>query len=81
MSRIFVISYRKCLGPVGGGTGVNFKLYLANREYGLLDQCYHVFTDKVIAPDTADVTYSNLNSNTKSPKKGLKALLSHMGPA
>ena len=81
MSRIFVISYRKCLGPVGGGTGVNFKLYLANREYGLLDQCYHVFTDKVIAPDTAAVTYSKLNSNTKSPKKGLRALLSRMGPA
>ena len=81
MSRVFVISYRKCLGPVGGGTGVNFKLYLANRQYGMIDNCYHVFTDKVIAPGTKEVSYSKLTSAAKSKKTGLMALLTRMGPA
>lgn len=81
MSRVFVISYRKCMGPVGGGTGVNFKLYLANRRYGLIDNCYHVFTDKVIAPGETQVSYSKLASNAKSEKKGLRAILSRVGAA
>ncbi|MBE6924271.1 MAG: glycosyltransferase [Ruminococcaceae bacterium] len=81
MSRIFVISYRKCLGPVGGGTGVNFKLYLANRQYGLLEDCYHIFMDKVITPEMDQVSYSRLGSNAKAPKTGLRAILSRMGMA
>ncbi len=81
MSRIFVISYRKCLGPVGGGTGVNFKLFLANGQYGLLNQCYHVFSDKVIQPGTAQVAYSKLTPNAGAAKRGLKALVSRIGPA
>lgn len=79
MSRVFVISYRKCLGPVGGGTGVNFKLYLANRQYGSLENCYHVFSDKVIVPGEEDVAYSRLPSVEKAPKKGLRAILSRIG--
>ncbi|MBQ9761949.1 MAG: glycosyltransferase [Oscillospiraceae bacterium] len=81
MSRVFVISYRKCLGPVGGGTGVNFKLYLANKQYGMIDNCYHIFTDQVIAPGTAEVSYSKLGSAAKSQKKGVMALLTRMGAA
>lgn len=81
MSRVFVISYRKCLGPVGGGTGVNFKLYLANKQYGMIDQCYHIFTDQVIAPGTAEVSYSKLASAAKSKKKGIVALLTRIGSA
>lgn len=81
MSRVFVISYRKCMGPVGGGTGVNFKLYLANQQYGLIDNCYHVFTDKVIAPGETDVSYSKLASTAKIEKKGIRALLSRIGGA
>lgn len=81
MSRVFVISYRKCLGPVGGGTGVNYKLYLANKQYGMIDHCHHIFTDQVIAPGTAEVCYSKLGSAAKSQKKGIMALVTRMGAA
>lgn len=81
MSRVFVISYRKCLGPVGGGTGVNFKLYLANKDHQMIPGQYHVFSDQVIVPGTGEVSCSKLPPVTKAPKKGLRGLLSRMGAA
>ena len=75
MSRSFVISYRKCLGPVGGGRGVNYKLYLANKRYHLINNCYHIFSDMVIEPGDTEVTYSK-ESNALPNKSGLRNILS-----
>ena len=72
-----MISYRKCLGAVGGGTGVNYKVYLANKRYHYIENCYHIFMDQVIEPDTKEVVYGTLSStsfNSKSIKKKLSRI-------
>ncbi len=56
-------------------------MFLANQQYGLLDNCYHVFTDQVIAPGAGEVAYSKLASAAKTPKKGIRAALSRVGAA
>jgi glycosyltransferase involved in cell wall biosynthesis len=40
-----MVSGRKCFGDVGGSTGVNYKLLLANRECRIIDGMYHLFLD------------------------------------
>lgn len=80
MNRTFVFSYRKCMGPVGGGTGVNYKLFLANSEYHLIENCYHVFSDIVIEPGMKNVNYEKLKPNARQ-NSSLRRVLSHFGLA
>jgi glycosyltransferase involved in cell wall biosynthesis len=53
--RIFIISGRNCVGDRNGGMGVNYKLWLANREYALCKNMYHVFFDRILSTQRGDV--------------------------
>jgi glycosyltransferase involved in cell wall biosynthesis len=67
--RIFILSYRKCAGPVGGPGGVNYKLFLANKNYNLLKNTHYVFED-IILTDESDINSSkNLNGDSKRNEK------------
>lgn len=46
--RVFVMSGRKFAGNCGGSAGVNYRLYLANKKYGLLENAHHLFLDKTL---------------------------------
>lgn len=81
MNRVFIISYRPCRGCVGGGSGVNYKLYQANARYRLLDHCYHIFSDRVITPQTGQVSVASMVPKAKASKKGASALASRVGAA
>lgn len=51
MSRIFMIVSSPCFGPTGGGHGIEYRLYDANKKYKLLQNVYFVFSDRVIEPE------------------------------
>lgn len=40
-----------CFGPTGGGHGIEYRLYDANKKYKLLQNVYFVFSDRVIEPE------------------------------
>ncbi|MBP3474709.1 MAG: glycosyltransferase family 4 protein [Lachnospiraceae bacterium] len=48
MSRTFIFAYQPCYGETGGGQGVVYRLYQANKKYSLLNNAYFVFGDRVI---------------------------------
>lgn len=49
MSRIFFFSSHTCVGESGGGHGVEFRLYAANKQYHLFDKAVvYVFGDRII---------------------------------
>ena len=33
------------MGECGGSSGVNYRLYLANQKYNMIEDCYHIFED------------------------------------
>jgi len=68
MRRTFVFSYRKCMGPVGGPTGVNYKMFLANQKENLIENMYNIFLDKIIEPLSKEVSYTDF-SKTKLETK------------
>ena len=48
MDRVFVFAHQPCYGETGGGQGVVYRLYQANRKYKLWNNVYFVFGDRVI---------------------------------
>lgn len=46
--RVFILSGRKFNGNCGGSAGVNYKLFLANEKYKLINSMYHLFSDRNI---------------------------------
>ena len=58
MNRCFFFSYRKCAGPVGGGRGVTYKLYDANRKYSLIPNCYYMFLDTQFSGDDLKIEFN-----------------------
>lgn len=80
--RIFVLSYRKCYGTVGGSGGVNYKLYLANMHNNRPVDMIHVFQDVVIEPsDTIYISSVNMQKKIfdKKLKRFLKRIFGSMG--
>lgn len=49
MDRCFFITYRTFQGEVGGGRGVIYRLFLANRKYNLFPNSYYCFTDTCLS--------------------------------
>lgn len=48
MRRTFMLAYQKCYGETGGGHGGEYRLYLANKKYHLMEDVYFIFADRVI---------------------------------
>ena len=48
MKRVFVFTSSKCFGYCGGGSGIVYRLYEANRQYGLFDNVYWIFEDRIV---------------------------------
>ncbi len=48
MGRIFILAYQPCYGETGGGQGVVYRLYEANKKYRLMDDVYFVFGDRIV---------------------------------
>ena len=48
MSRVFFFTFQDCFGLTGGGQGVVYRLYQANKKYNLFKEVYFVFNDRVI---------------------------------
>ncbi len=48
MRRTFVFAFQPCYGETGGGQGVVFRLYSANKKYGIFEDIHFVFGDRAI---------------------------------
>jgi glycosyltransferase involved in cell wall biosynthesis len=66
--RVFVFSSRTCQGEVGGSGGVNYKLFLSNKEYNLIDDMYHIFDDIVLTKNSPLHTVRNTSKKNKVSK-------------
>lgn len=62
--RVFMFSYRKCEGEIGGASGVNYKLFLANQKYKLIPKMYHLFEDVTL------ISNDNRKYRAFSPLRG-----------
>ena len=45
---LYVLSYRFLMGEVGGGGGVNYRMYQANQKYGAPLDMVNIFRDTVL---------------------------------
>ena len=80
MGRIFVFSYRRCAGPVGGGQGVTYKLYCANEKYKLISDIVYFFKDISIKHgESAKLTQWHNQTKQRSIKKFIMTRLSGIG--
>ena len=49
MNRVFFLTNHVCVGESGGGHGVEFRLYQADKKYNLFDkEVIYIFGDRVI---------------------------------
>lgn len=73
MNRVFMFAYQKCRGEVGGGGGVEYRLYLANKKYSLLKDVYYIYKDRVIhnGEECGEFAKADSTAITVSPLKEL----------
>ena len=74
MSRVFFISNRTCLGPVGGGRGVNYKLFEANKKYKLINDAVFIFKNCILNNESEEPLISSNNTNVKKKSKIMELL-------
>ncbi|MCD7905651.1 MAG: glycosyltransferase family 4 protein [Clostridiales bacterium] len=58
MEKVYFFANRTCKGAVGGGRGVVYKLYDANKKYGLIKGVNYLFTDINFDDDSSVVVRS-----------------------
>lgn len=79
MGRVFVFSYRDCLGPVGGGRGVTYKLYLANRKYKRIENTTYVFKDCSFSDSDAPIFDNKKGAKQSTYKKQMSKVINSGG--
>lgn len=79
MCRVFVFSYRDCLGPVGGGRGVTYKLYLANRKYKRIENTTYVFKDCSFSDNDTPVLDNKKGAKQSTYKKQMSKAINSGG--
>lgn len=79
MNRVFMFAYQACCGNVGGGGGVEYRLYLANKKYAMLHDIYFVFKDRVIHNSDDCDELANISQSSTSSSH-LKAILKRAAP-
>lgn len=79
MGRVFVFSYRDCLGPVGGGRGVTYKLYLANRKYKRIRNITYVFKDCSFSDSDAPIFDNKKRAKQSTYKKQMSKVINSGG--
>lgn len=79
MNRIFMFAYQNCCGAVGGGGGGEYRLYMANKKYALLDDIYFIYKDRVFhnTDDCGVLAEIKQESASASP---LKAVFKSIAP-
>lgn len=68
-NRVFFFAYRECLGPVGGGRGVVYKIYLANSQYHYIDNPVYVFKDTDFTNGDSVCYDMNMNQGIGNPSR------------
>lgn len=79
MKRVFMMTMHPCYGNTGGGHGVEYRLYEANRKYRLLGDTYYIFEDRVIHGTDDCGTLTKMPPVISSTSK-LKTLLKGLAP-
>lgn len=79
MGRVFVFSYRDCLGPVGGGRGVTYKLYLANRKYKHIENTTYVFKDCSFSDSDAPIFDNKKGAKQSTYRKQMSRVINSGG--
>lgn len=74
-----MFAYQNCCGNVGGGSGGEYRLYMANKSYHLLSEIYFVFGDRVIH-DSDDCGKLAKMPKPKAATSRLKTLLKSIAP-
>ena len=76
---MFFISHQNCYGETGGGHGVVYRLYIANKKYHYFDDVYYIFRDRIIYNEedcgALAVNQSTLKNNRNAAKNVLKKLM------
>ena len=80
MNRIFMFAYQPCQGNTGGGHGVEYRLYVANKKYKLLGDVYFVFGDRVIHNADDSGSLAKQSAETVKKKSTTKTMLKRMAP-
>lgn len=67
--RVFIFAGRKYGGECGGSAGVNYKLFLANQKYHLINNCYHIFLDGILSDENKEIHVKSDDKKKAMPNK------------
>lgn len=67
--RVFIFAGRKYGGECGGSAGVNYKLFLANQKYHLINNCYHIFLDGILSDENKEIKVEDDKKRKEIPNK------------
>lgn len=76
--RVFMFSYRECMGEVGGSAGVNYKLYMANKKFSFIHNMIHLFKGTALTQDDTETDKFEFNVVEKQAGK-IRRMLKHIG--